>query len=143
MAARAPGAVAVISTAMSGGSLSDRLAEAVSFFGRARLALEIEIIAEDFTLPAPRGESRSVSPDELSALASRHCRAAHFSNELCCGYFTYRDGASRHIVLYDDLASVKAKLSLGARLGISHALLPYPHAERFLPALTAPRPSSG
>ncbi|MDR1217150.1 MAG: hypothetical protein LBJ99_01030 [Oscillospiraceae bacterium] len=123
--------MALIPTAMSGGVLADRITEAVGRFGGDGVALEIDMVSEDFTLPAPRGEGRRVTADELTSLAVRYCRKAHFSDELCCGYFTYREGASRHVVLYDDLFSVRAKLSLAAGLGVVTAFLFYPQAAPF------------
>jgi hypothetical protein len=131
LAAGAPYGGVLIHTALSGGSLEARLRDATDLFGAGHAALEIDVIAEDFTLPAPRGEGRELSRSELSALAARHCQKPHFSEALCCNYFTYRDGTARHFILYDDLGSVRAKLSLGARLGIDAAFLFLPHAADF------------
>jgi hypothetical protein len=131
LAAGAADCAALVPTALSGGSLETRLREAPGAAVGGRRALEIDIVREDFTLPAPRGEGRTLSAGDLASLAGRHCRTPCFSRELCCNYFTYRSRTARHIVLYDDLTSVRAKLSLGARLGLDAAFVFFPHASDF------------
>lgn len=49
-------AIALIPSALSGGSLQQRLQEAVERFGAARVALAVERVAEDFFLPSPTGQ---------------------------------------------------------------------------------------
>ena len=49
-------AIALIPPALSGGSLQQRLQEAVERFGAARVALAVERVAEDFFLPSPTGQ---------------------------------------------------------------------------------------
>jgi spore germination protein YaaH len=56
-----------------------------------------------------------------------------FSKELCTYYFTYRHNDEAHFVMYDNAASISAKLSLGKKLGIEEAFLLYPEIEDVLP----------
>ena len=53
-------AIALIPSALSGGSLQQRLQEAVERFGAARVALAVERVAEDFFLPSPTGQGSRV-----------------------------------------------------------------------------------
>ncbi|MDR1590098.1 MAG: hypothetical protein LBS51_07905 [Oscillospiraceae bacterium] len=135
LAAGLPSGAALIPASPDGGSLEARLREAAGLFGAERVALEIDVVMEDITPPSPPGAGRPLSRGELSALAARYCKKPQFSEYLCCNYFTYRAGASRHVILYDDLASVRAKLSLGASLDIGAAFLFYPRAADFASSL--------
>lgn len=120
-------AVTVISTALSGGSLSRRLREAVERYGEGKVALGLEWSAEDFTLPAADGQGTTLPPPKLHQLLTERSPSIYFSDELCAHYFTYmRPGESAHFVLYDDAASMANKLRIGANLGISAAFLPFP-----------------
>ena len=128
----------LIPTALSGGSLYQRLEESAGRYGAARVALAVERSAEDFFLPAPTGQGIHLSQEELQQRIGELSPSIFFSNELCAHYFTYmnqQNGA--HFVLFDDAASIRKKLYVARSLDISDALLPYPDLADLLPALLA------
>lgn len=129
-------ACVLIPTALSGGSLEQRLAEAAEQYGPSRLALRIERLAQDFLLPSPTGEGVPLSRPALAQQLEERGGSVFFSHELCAHYFTYMtktDGA--HFVLFDDAGSIRKKCQLGARMGISHAFVPYAQVDDLLPGL--------
>ena len=112
----------LISSAISGGSLDHRLDEAVRQFGADRVVLAVEKIAEDFTLPAPTGCGRPLSPEQLCS----HTDHSFFSPALCAQYATCRDPAGEiHFILFDNAHSVTQKLHRARRAGITRFLLPW------------------
>ena len=115
----------IISTALVSGSLRERLWQARDRYG-PRLAIEIERIARDITLPDASGQGRRLSPDELRALVKD--RQVFFSGELCSHYFTYKDNSETHFVLFDDAQSILKKIRLAAGMGVSEGFLLYPEA---------------
>lgn len=123
---RAPNAKVMISSALSGGTLSGRLREARERFGRDRVALALERTAEDFFLPSPTGCGDPLSPEQLERLLDELRPSVFFSAGLCARYFTYlaRDG-SPHFVLFDDRDTMARKLEVGRRAGVHTFLLPY------------------
>lgn len=129
----APAVKVVIPTALSGGSLKQRLGQAVETYGAERVALGLEWVAEDFALPAASGSGQSLTWDELEQLKGQRSPAVYFSDELCAHYFTYmHTGQSAHFTLYDDPASMAKKLYVAAALGIREGFLPDPQREDFL-----------
>ena len=129
-------ACVLIPTALSGGSLEQRLAEAAEQYGPSRLALRIERLAQDFLLPSPTGEGVPLSRPALAEQLEERGGSVFFSHELCAHYFTYMtktDGA--HFVLFDDAGSIRKKCQLGARMGISHAFVSYAQVDDLLPGL--------
>lgn len=132
------GAKVVIPTALSGGSLRQRLSEAVSAYGADRVVLGLDRVAEDFTLPAASGSGRPLSQEELARLIRERGPWVYFSDELCAHYFTYmRPGENAHFILYDDAASLFKKLRVANALGIREAFLPYGTCKSLLPELLA------
>ncbi len=119
----------LISTAISGGSLNKKLTEAKARF--KAIALDIERMRTDYTLPAKQ-DGVSLSAAELQELMRRCRPKAFFSKELCTYYFTYRAQNRTHLVLYDNAASISAKLRLGKSLGIEEAFILYPEVEDIL-----------
>lgn len=117
----------IVPSALSGGSLKQRLSEAVQRFGSGRVALGIQRTAEDFTLPAPQGSGTPLSREELSLRIRQRGASVFFSDELCAHYFTYmsrQDGA--HFVLFDNAASIRKKIRIAQELGLCACLLAWP-----------------
>lgn len=126
----------LIPTALSGGSLRQRLEEAVEHYGHDRVVLAVERVAEDFFLPSPTGQGTPLSREELADRLAQRNPTVFFSSELCAHYFTYmskENGA--HFILFDDAGSIRKKLQLAAGLGISTALLDYRAVDDLLPRL--------
>ena len=124
----------LISSALSGGSLSQRLEDAAQRFGGPeRITLGLRRVAEDFFLPSPTGSGRPLSRDELARLIKERTPSIFFSNELCARYFTYmsrENGA--HFVLFDDEMSLRKKLQIARRLGIHRAVAALPEIDDLL-----------
>jgi len=123
----------LISTAISGGSLTGRLSEMVHHYGSERICLDIERIRHDFCLPTESGTGMKLSAKSLAALMETQVAEPYFSQDLCAYYFTYQDELGSHFVLYDDGGSLRKKIFLGKKLGISSALLFYPETYDILP----------
>ncbi|MDO4810648.1 MAG: hypothetical protein Q3985_01760 [Eubacteriales bacterium] len=126
-------ALILINTALSGGSLSERLTQAVSQFGASRLVLDLQRLLMDFPLPCPQGEGAVLSLDSLRDL--QQGRAVYFSEELCARYFTYRRGNATRFVLFDDADTLRRKMQLGENLGIGEGCLMYPEVADILDCL--------
>lgn len=120
-------ACVLIPSALSGGTLHDHITDALRQYGDGRVALEIERIRMDFTLPAASGTGKAISAGELQSLMEQHSAKSFYSKDLCAYYFTYRDRKSIHFVLYDTAASIRRKLQLAGSLGIQYAFAYYPH----------------
>ena len=117
------GGQVLISSALSGGSLVQRLKEAQERFGRDRVALELRRSAEDFLLPSPTGSGTPLTQEELRACIQQKSPAVFFSQELCTRYFTYLSRESgAHFVLFDDGATLARKLQTARSLDVSTAL---------------------
>ena len=96
----------------------------------------VERLAQDFLLPSPTGQGAPLSRQALAEQLEQRGGSVFFSHELCAHYFTYMtktDGA--HFVLFDDAGSIRKKCQLGARLGITHAFVPYAQVDDLLPGL--------
>jgi len=117
--ARADRAKVMIPSALSGGSLERRLEEAAERFG-GRVALALQVSAEDFFLPSPTGSGLPLSREELRALMERLRPPVFFSADLCARYFTYMDReGGAHFVLFDDGDTLRRKVETARRVGIS------------------------
>ena len=138
----APHARVMISSALSGGSLSLRLEEALERFGRDRVALALEPVSEDFFLPSPTGSGTPLSREDLDRLLDRLRPSVFFSRELCARYFTYTtpDGGA-HFVLFDDGDTLRRKVEVARGLGICAFLLPWAHLREHARALGFSRPA--
>ena len=127
----------LISSALSGGSLTQRLEDAAQRFGGPdRITLAVRRVAEDFFLPSPTGSGRPMSREELARQLKERAPSVFFSNELCARYYTYmsrENGA--HFVLFDDETSIRKKLQIARRLGIRRAVAALPEIDDILPAL--------
>ena len=136
----APGAYVLISTALSGGNLQERLREALQQFS-GRTALLVERVRMDFTLPARTGEGIPLTAQELDALMERESPSVFFSQDLCARYFTYSRGGQGHFVLFDDAETITHKLRMGSSLGFPAAFLCVSQVQDLLPALFPRKPS--
>ena len=117
----------LINTAVSGGSFTQYLQESAHRYGSAaRLALDIERLRMDFTLPAPSGQGKALSPAEFQGLMEREAPSVFFSPDLCARYFTYTQGKETHFVLFDDAETLQEKLRIGKQLGFSAAFFMWP-----------------
>ena len=115
-----PGAM-LLSTAVSGGTLAERLRAAL---GRCReLVLDLEKLRRVFPLPSPDGQGLPLSPEELEQALAGEGRP-FFSPELQCKALILRDPA--RFVLYDDGETLGRKAALAAGLGIRQGFLLMP-----------------
>jgi len=115
----------MLSTALSGGTLKRRLSEAVNTYGAGRIVLDVERVSRDFTPPAPDGEGRLLTREEFETLKAGISPIPFFSYDLCCNYFIFMEDGQPHIVLYDNLGSIKNKLLIAGSLRIDKAIFLY------------------
>lgn len=132
-ASYAPHSTVLICTALSGGSLYQRLSQAVSRYSPAHLALDEQRLAMDFLLPCPNGTGTPLSQEELQRRMTG--RSVFFSEDLCARYFTYRSGCETHFVLFDDAHTLQRKAELAAQAGIETALFMLPEVSDLLDEL--------
>ncbi len=117
----------LLPTALSGGTLTGHIGEAVDKYGAGRVALEIERVRMDFSLPATQGTGKELTAGELQSLVEQYNPQSFLSKDLCAYYFTYNDKKGTHFVLYDNGASIKRKLAVASKMGIEDAFIFYPH----------------
>ena len=130
----AEGAILLVGTGLSGGSLRALLEESVCRYGAERLALDLERVMMDFPLPCPTGCGTPLTHEELLALREKHPSSVYFSRELMAKYFTYSEGNGTHFVLFDDAETLQQKVRLAKSLGIQRAFLMFPEVVDLLPA---------
>lgn len=123
----------LVGTAISGGTLEQRLTEAAARYGAGRIALDLQRLAMDFLLPAPQGEGTPLSLSRLRQLMAG--RPIYFSGELGARYFTYTRNGQTHFVLFDDAATLIRKIQLAEELGIGQGFVMLPEAEDLLSQL--------
>mgnify|MGYP002582085850 CR=1 FL=1 len=70
---------------------------------------------------------------ELRKRFARHRCRAWFSEDFYCQYATYQETEQLHLILYDNAASVQAKLDLAAELGLAGALVCWEEISGFQP----------
>ena len=133
--AKLPQAHVLICTALSGGELRQRLAEAARTFGGKRLALDLQRLRMSFPLPCPTGDGTPLTGEELDTLMGRRQPVVFYSNDLCAKYFTATENGESRFVLFDDAGSIRKKLQLARQLDIGEALLPYAQVDDLLPEL--------
>ena len=123
----APQSIGLICTALSGGTLEQRLQDAITERGHAaRLALDVQRLCMDFSLPAQTGEGTPLSQEAFQNLLQRETPSIFFTPELCTRYFTYIKDQVAHFVLFDDAETLRRKLKLGRQLGFSAAFFMWP-----------------
>lgn len=135
LAACAPAAAVLVSTAVTSGTLQRRLLDAETRYGRGHVALDLEVLRADITPGKPDGRGKPLSAAALDALIRSRKPKIFFSDDLCTHYFTYRADGQTHFVLFDDAQSLRRKLETGARLHARCAFVFYPEAAAVLPQL--------
>ena len=130
-----PEASVLVCTALSGGTLRERLSDAAARYGTQRVALDCQRLAMDFVLPCRSGEGTPLTPEELASLRERYGAAVFFSEELCANYFSYTAQGRAHFVLFDTAETLRCKLRLGRERGMETAFLMYPEVSDLLPEL--------
>ena len=112
----------LVSSQLSGGTLRGRIREALERYG-GRVVLALECSPWDLVLPCPDGQGVALTLPELRERFAQHRCRAWFSEDFCCQYATYREAERLHLILYDNAASVQAKLDLAAELGLAGVLV--------------------
>ena len=128
-----PEASVLICTALSGGSLQQRLQEAAEQYGASRIALDLQRLAMEFPLPCPTGEGTPLGINELRRRL-RSC-AVYYCDALCARYFTCRHDGKTHFVLFDDAETLQRKLELSEAAGITEAFVVWPEVEDIVDTL--------
>ena len=125
-ASAAPEGRVLISSALSGGTLEDRLAEALARFGPDRTVLALERAAEEFSLPAPDGCGTPLSDARLREMREGLRPSVWFSEPLCARYFTRQTETGEvRFVLFDDGETLRRKVERARRVGLRRFLLPW------------------
>ena len=122
-----PGSTVLLCTALSGGSLAQRLEEARARHGAERIALDLQRLMMEFPLPCPTGVGTPLTVQELR----QHLQSSsiYYCSELCARYFTRRHGGSTRFVLFDDGDTLRRKRELAASHGITDAFVMWPEVE--------------
>lgn len=122
----APHSKVLISTALSGGTLEARFAQAKQQYGAQRVLMDIDCVREDFLLPAPHGSGETLSEQQLTNLMVQENAAVFFSKELSARYFTYQNTEhSLRFVLFDDQVTTKEKMKLAKQWNLAGAVLTF------------------
>ncbi len=130
-----PQAYVLICTAISGGTLRQRLNEAAQSFGQQRIALDLQRLRMSFPLPCPEGEGRPLSNTELNTMLRERNPSIFYSGDLCAKYFTYTENNESRFILFDDADTLRRKMQLGQEMNLPAAFLMYPEVADLLPAL--------
>ena len=126
-------ATVLICTALSGGSLRQRLEEACARFGAQRIALDLQRLMMEFPLPCPSGCGTPLTADQLQKLQQGH--SIYYCTDLCARYFTRQCSSETRFVLFDDADTLRRKMELAETLGINEAFVTWPETEDILPQL--------
>lgn len=136
-------AAVLVCTALSGGTLRQRLEECAQTYGRQRLALDLQRLRMRFPLPCPSGEGTPMAGEELADLLERRQPAVFYSGDLCARYCTITENGESRFILFDDAGTLRRKVQLGQEIGIGMGLLVYPETEDLLPELFGQRRPGG
>ena len=127
------GATVLICTAISGGTLRQRLEEAQKRFGN-RVALDLQRLRMEFPLPCPGGEGCVIERETLEKLLCED-PAVFFSEDLCARYFVRVCGCEPRFVMFDDADTLRRKLRLAQSMGIGISFVMFPEVEDILEEL--------
>lgn len=128
----APHASLLIPAQNTSGVYGDRLSRLISLYGPERIALEAERVFTDFPLPCR---------NRPGAILTRRCipplsrGQIHYSPALCANYAAYKREGRLHLLLWDDLCSLRDKLRAARAAGIREIFFYYPHVADILPDL--------
>lgn len=122
----------LISSAMSGGTLRQRLEEAVERYGAERTALAVEWMRSDFLLSSEGAAERELSEAELDALREKYAPKIYQTSELAAEYFTYSEDEHTHLVLFDTPESLRNKLELAQSMGIASVMTAWDEVGQWL-----------
>lgn len=124
------GASVTICTAISGGTLRERLEEARDCFGE-RISLDLQRVRMEFPLPCPGGEGKPLSQESLAQLLGEE-PAVFFSEDLGAKYFVRVYGGEPRFVMFDDAYTLRRKMNVAQGMGIGAAFVMYPEVEDIL-----------
>ena len=116
-----PESCAVTDCAVSGGTLEDFFTWACREYGQ-KLCVRIFPVYMDFPLPCPGGIGQVLTQEEFV----RRCRSlpSHFSPAFGTEYYTLRCADGPHVIFGDTRETLRWKLRLCQRLGVSYAITP-------------------
>lgn len=126
-------ATVLLNTAVSGGTLKSRLEDGIRRFGAGRIALDLERLRLDITLPHSANRRRPLTAAELRRL--REGKTVYYSDQLYARYFTYRSGGENHYVVFDDAQTLRAKATLAENHGIREGFFMLPEIADLAPEL--------
>ena len=107
----------MISSQLCGGTLKQRLADALVRFGE-RVWLLCEPLCAWLPLPCPDAREERITQTQMQAFFAN--RSALYTPEFCCEYAV--DSERSLLYLRDTPQSIAQKLALADSVGISHAL---------------------
>lgn len=114
-------AMACIPARLSGGTLQQRLQEAVQHYQNG-VCVELILGAVVMKLPCVDSEAALCTLDEAQQLAQKHSSVIHHSSDFCCDYFLFAEEQTAYCVLLDTSSSLQeqylAARDCGARLCI-------------------------
>lgn len=126
-------AILTVDTAISGGSLVERISSLQGRYGSHRIAALLRMISSDFVLPSSSPYGKTLSTEERNALLEKTGSQTFFSRELCAKYFTYTDEENNaHFVLYDDSSTLEAKLAQLSGCGVQTVFSLFPDAKELI-----------
>ena len=126
-------AVLTVPTALSGGSLTDYVSSLQGIYGAGRIAAFLQPVSQDFTLPSQTPNGTPLTREARDALLAQTGAQPFFSRELCARYFTYTDAdGGAHFVLFDDEATLEAKLAQLSGCGVQTVFALFPDAQPLL-----------
>lgn len=119
--------ILLLCSAISGGNYTQHLRRAATRRGDVcRMALDVQRLRMDFTLPCLSGEGKTLTAEELHRLTEQERPSVFFSPDLCTRYFTYARDGTAHFVLFDDADTINQKVKIAASLGYAAAFFLWP-----------------
>ena len=120
----APHGQVLICTALSGGSLTELLAEACDRYGPQHIALDLQRLMMEFPLPCHTVVGTPLSSQELRQ--RRQGRSIYYCDGLCARYFTQRQNGETRFILFDDADTLRRKITLAEGMGIGEGFFMWP-----------------